>query len=105
MTVGDSFSITPERLRKSGNDMADLGGRAGGLGTRVVGDPSIWGSDEAGAAFGGAYTELVEAATEALTALADSLATVGENLGVMADNTEAADQAGSDRFGQISGEV
>lgn len=103
--MGDSFSITADRLRESGGQITGLSACAGGLGTRVLGDASIWGSDEAGAAFGDAYTELVSAATDAFTALAEGLDTVGHNLRAMADTVETADQMSSDRFHQITGQV
>lgn len=103
--MSESFSIMPERLRGSGNDMATLGGRMRGQGGQLAGDASFWGADDPGGVFGAAYAELLQAATEALDRLVGGLDGIGRNLGVMADNHETVDRALAERFGRIAGQV
>lgn len=89
--------------------MASLGGQLGARlsSTRAeqAGSASVWGGDEAGSAFGGAYMEVAQAAGEALAALTDALEIVGDNLTAIADTTEAADQANAETFRALSGRV
>lgn len=86
--------------------MASLGDQVADrlTGTRAeqAGSASVWGGDDAGSAFGGAYVEVAQAAGEALAALTEALDIVGANLTAMADTTEAADQANAEAFGALS---
>ncbi|MGH4022282.1 MAG: hypothetical protein ACRDT0_24215 [Pseudonocardiaceae bacterium] len=85
MTVAESFGIMPGRLRQSGSGMAGLGDQLGGrlssIRAEQAGSASVWGGDDAGTAFGGAYGEVAQTAGEALAALADALDTVGAKPG------------------------
>ncbi len=91
----DGFSVFPERLRRAGSEMGALGQQlADGAGRlqAQVGAGAPWGTGEAGAAFGAAYTEALALAEEAYGVLAEAGAWTGENLTVMADTTEVADE-------------
>lgn len=101
--MGDGFAVRPARLRESGGELAAVGDGLDGQGAQLSGDASIWGSDEEGAAFGGAYVEVAEAAREALTSLVGELASIGDRLVAMANTYTETDEAETARFQQISG--
>lgn len=66
----DGFYIAPENMREQGRRIEQLGLASAeqfrSLREVVAGDPSAWGTDEAGTTFGTAYQELVNAAGEVL---------------------------------------
>jgi hypothetical protein len=85
--------------------MITVGEGFDGQAARISGDSTIWGSDEEGAAFGGAYTEVAEAARAALAALVDELTSVGDRLTAMADTYEEVDESESNTLRQLGGQV
>jgi uncharacterized protein YukE len=89
--------------------MQHLGGqlsdRLGGLNTQITGSSAVWGADEEGAAFGQAYQEMAAKAGELLEALAEAFDTVGHNLGVVADNIDAADDAVIEQLNAIMDQI
>jgi hypothetical protein len=101
--MGDGFSVMPAHLRRSGTDMADVAGGVEGRAARVRGDSSVWGSDEEGAAFGSAHSEMADAVEKALGSLFEELNSIGGRLAEMADSYEQSDQRGAAGFGQIGG--
>jgi uncharacterized protein YukE len=98
VAVQDGFAVLPSRLSGSGDELALAGRSIDGLGAQLSGDAGIWGSDEEGTAFGGAYSEVAAAAREALTALVDEFASIGDRLTAMAATYAAVDDAERARF-------
>lgn len=99
--MGYGFAVDPASLRESGEEIAGLGPRVGNH--RIVGDASVWGSDEEGAAFGAAYTEVADTARTALTSVVEELASIGDRLTASAETYELTDGAEADAFGRILG--
>jgi hypothetical protein len=105
----DGFYVGPENMREQGRQIEQLGLASAeqfrSLQEVVAGDPSAWGSDEAGTAFGTAYQELVSAADEVLRLFSEGITTVGGNLQIMADDTQGRDETFRDEFDGIAGEL
>jgi uncharacterized protein YukE len=105
----DGFAINTGELRGSGAQMQRLGGQfadhLSGVKARLAGSPAIWGADEEGAAFGEAYQEMTAKMGELLAAMAEAFDTVGFNLGVVADNIEAADDAVTAQLREIASQI
>jgi uncharacterized protein YukE len=105
----DGFSINTGELRGSGTQLQRLGGQlADGLSgakAQIAGSSAIWGADEEGAAFGEAYQEVSAKVGELLDALAEAFDTVGFNLGVVADNIDAADEAITEQLREIASQI
>lgn len=95
--MSNEFGVDVQGLRDAGMRMGQLGaqlaGRQGAINAQVAGSPAIWGADEEGAAFGSAYAEITSGFAELLDAMAGAIDVVGANLGVTADNFDAADAA------------
>ncbi|MBE1530620.1 WXG100 family type VII secretion target [Actinomadura algeriensis] len=103
--MSDSFVISIQSLRESSSEFRQLGQQLsdgqGTLKSQVAGGPDVWGADEEGMAFGGAYQEVAAKMGELLGALAEAFDTVGHNLNVHADNVDAADEAVKKRLAEI----
>lgn len=93
------FSVSPASLRRSGEEMAAVS--AGLDPGRIAGDASLWGGDEEGAAFGGAYREVADTARTALASVVEELASIGGQLAAMAESYEHTDRAAGDAFRRI----
>ncbi len=104
-SMSDGFAIHTGNLRESGGQLQHLGeqfgGRQGGLNAQIIGSSAIWGADDEGAAFGEAYQELTAKVQELLGAMAEAFDTVGFNLGVVADNIDAADESVREQLAAI----
>jgi uncharacterized protein YukE len=105
----DGFAINTGELRGSGAQMQRLGGqfadRLSGVKAQIAGSSAIWGSDEEGAAFGEAYQEMTAKVGELFAAMAEAFDTVGFNLGVVADNIDAADDAITAQLMEIASQI
>ena len=103
------FSIEPEQLRESGQELSTTGDglstELGRIRSDVAGHASDWGTDEPGALCGADYQEASELAAQALAAMARGIAAVGEALADTADDTEANDQAHADDLKRLLDEV
>lgn len=103
------FEIDPEQMRQQGRKIEQLGvtsaDRLRSLRDLVAGDGAPWGADEAGAAFGAAYQELVTVADEVLRLFSDGIETVGHNLLQHADEVQAVDDNSRDLFTTIASEM
>ncbi len=93
------FSVSPALLRQSGGEMAAVG--VGLDAERIVGDASIWGGDEEGAAFGAAYREVADTVRTALASVVEELASIGDRLAAMAESYEHTDGAADGAFRRI----
>jgi uncharacterized protein YukE len=105
----DGFAINTGELRGSGTQMQRLGGQfadhVSGVKAQIAGSSAIWGADEEGAVFGDAYQEMTAKAGELLDAMAAAFDTVGFNLGVVADNIDAADEAITAQLMEIASQI
>ncbi|MGH3913634.1 MAG: WXG100 family type VII secretion target [Pseudonocardiaceae bacterium] len=103
------FDIDPEQMRQQGREIEQLGvtsaDRLRSLRDLVAGDGAPWGADEAGAAFGAAYQELVTVADEVLRLFSDGIESVGHHLQQHADEVHGVDEDSRDLFTTIAGEL
>lgn len=103
------FKIDPEQMRQQGREIEQLGvasaDRLRSLRDLVAGDGAPWGADEAGAAFGAAYQELVTVAEEVLRIFSDGIEMVGHNLQQQADEVQGVDNNSRDLFTTIASEM
>ncbi|HEY0637753.1 MAG TPA: type VII secretion target [Pseudonocardiaceae bacterium] len=98
----DGFRVDPDRLRRSGADLAAAGdGLASG--TVPAGGPQVWGSDAEGALFAAAYNDVADTARDAFASLAAEFASLGERLTATAATYAEADEQQAAALRRIDG--
>ena len=99
---GGTLSVNPSELRAAAPGLTDIAVVLSDTVTRLrsalADEGACWGYDETGAAFGGAYQPVSEAAERAFGELAEAIETIRDNLVRVADSSEAADELARVRF-------
>jgi uncharacterized protein YukE len=99
--MGDEYLISAGRLHGSAGELQQVGGQFSTGTGALTGSAAIWGADEPGNAFGGAYQQVAQLMSEAIQAVTEGMSAISTNLHTMGGNVESAEQSSTQASGQV----